>query len=150
MKIMTPNKILNQISLSECEYQNKKKPLKYLKDYHCNLNVPNTSSKVKYLLNSSLSYNNLSPSYTSFVMSLSSHVEPNTYSQAVKHDGWRKAIQWEIFALDSNQTWETALLPKEKTAIGCKWIFKIKYKANKTVERYKVRLLGEMWSWVWE
>jgi len=48
--------------------------------------------------------------------------------------------------LDSNQTWETALLPKEKTAIGCKWILKIKYKANKTVERYKVRLLGEMWS----
>jgi len=91
-----------------------KKPLEYLKDYHCNLNVFNTSSRVKYPLNYVLSYNKLSPSYKSFVMSLSSHVEPNTYFEAVKHDCWRKAIQCETFALESNQTWETALLPKDK------------------------------------
>jgi len=35
-----------------------KRPPEYLKDYHCNLNVSNTSSRVKYLLNSVLSYNN--------------------------------------------------------------------------------------------
>ena len=51
-------------------------------------------------------------------MSLSSHVEPNNYCEVVKHDYWRKAIKCEISALESNQTWETALLPKEKTAIG--------------------------------
>ena len=44
-----------------------KKSLEYLKDYHCNLNVSNTSSRVKYHLNFVLSYQNLSPSYTSFV-----------------------------------------------------------------------------------
>jgi len=87
-----------------------KKPPEYLKDYHWNLNVSNTSSRVKYPLNSVLSYNNLSPSYKSFVMSISSHVEPNTYSEALKHDCWRKAMQCEISALESNQTWETALL----------------------------------------
>jgi len=63
-----------------------KRPLEYLKDYHYNLNVSNTSSRFKYHLNYVFSYNKLSPSYTSFVMSLSSHVEPNTYSEAVKHD----------------------------------------------------------------
>ena len=63
-----------------------KRPHEYLKDYHCNLNVSNTSSNVKYPLNSVLSYNKLSPSYTSFVMSISSHVEPNTYTEIVKHD----------------------------------------------------------------
>ena len=107
---------------------------KYLKDYHCNLNVFNAFSRVKYPSNSILSYNKLSPSYKSFVMSLSSHVEPNTYSEAVKHDCWRKAIQCEISVLESNQTWETALLAKNKTIIGCKWVFKIKYKAGETVE----------------
>ena len=56
-----------------------KRSPKYLKDYHCNLNVSNTSSRVKYLLNSVLSYDKLSPSYKPFVMSISSHVEPNTY-----------------------------------------------------------------------
>jgi len=95
-----------------------KRPLEYLKDYHCNLNVSNTSYRVKYPLNSFLSYDKLSPSYKPFVMSISSHVEPNTYSEAVKYDCWRKAIQCEISALDSNQTWETVLLPKNKTAIG--------------------------------
>jgi len=74
-------------------------------------------------------------------MSISSHVEPNTYSEAVKHDCWRETIQCEISALESNQTWETALLPKDKTVIGCKWVFKIKYKADETMERYKARLV---------
>jgi len=39
-------------------------------------------------------------------------------------------MQCEISALESNQTWETVLLPKDKAAMGCKWVFKIKYKAN--------------------
>jgi len=118
-----------------------KRPPEYLKDYHCNLNVSNTSSRVKYPLNFVSSYNKLSPSYKSFVISISSHVESNTYSEAVKYDCWRKAIQCEISALESNQTWETVLLPKNKTAIGCKWVFKIKYNANGTIKRYKARLV---------
>jgi len=69
----------------------------YLKVHHCNLNVSNTSSRAKYLSNFVLSYNKLSPSHKSFVMSISSHVEPNTYSETVKYDCWRKAIQSEIF-----------------------------------------------------
>ena len=63
-----------------------KRSPEYLKDYHCILNVSHTSSRVKYPLNYVLSYNKLSPFYKSFVMSLSSHVESNTYSEAVKHD----------------------------------------------------------------
>ena len=91
-----------------------KRTPEYLKDHHCNLNVSNTSSRVKYHLNSVLSYDKLSSSYKPFVMSISSHVEPNTYSEAVKYDCWRKAIQCEISALESNQTWKTVLLSKNK------------------------------------
>ena len=69
-----------------------KRPPEYLKDYHYNLNVSNTSYRVKYPLNFVLSYDKLSPSYKPFVMSISSHVESNTYSEAVKDDCWRKAI----------------------------------------------------------
>ena len=32
-------------------------------------------------------------------------------------------------------------LPPGKTAIGCKWIFKIKYHSDGTVKRYKARLV---------
>ena len=115
----------------------------YLKDYHCNLSVSNTSSRVKYPFNSVLSYDKLSPSYKPFVMSISSHVEPNIYAEAVKYDCWRKAIQCEISALESNQTWEIILLPKNKTVVGCKWVFKIKYNADGIVERYKARLVAK-------
>ena len=79
-------------------------PPEYLKVYHCNLNVSNTSFRVKYPLNFVLSYNKISPSYKSFVMSISSHVEPNTYSEIVKYVCWRKAIQCEMscFGVKSN------------------------------------------------
>jgi len=55
----------------------------------------------------------------------------------------RQAIQCEISALESNRTCEAALPPKNKTIIGCKWVFKIKYKADGIVKRYKARLVAK-------
>jgi len=81
-----------------------KRPPKYIKDCNYNINVSNTSSRVKYTFMCVLSYNNLSPSYTYFVMSLSSHVELKNYSEVVKLECWRKTIQCEIYALELNQT----------------------------------------------
>ena len=43
--------------------------------------------------------------------------------------------------MESNQTWEIVLFLNKKTAIGCKWVFKIKYNADGTIERYKARLV---------
>ena len=37
-------------------------------------------------------------------------------------------------------------LPPGKVSIGCKWIFKIKLKANGTVERYKAKLVAKGYS----
>jgi len=64
----------------------KKRSPGYLKDHHCNLNIFNTSSRIKYLLSFVLSYNKLSPPHKYFVMSISSHVKPNTYYETVKYD----------------------------------------------------------------
>jgi len=79
-------------------------------------------------------------------MSIFSHVEQNSYYEAVKYDCWRKAIQCEISALELNQTWETVVLPKNKTVIGCNWVFKIKYNADGTIERYKERLVVKRYT----
>lgn len=46
-------------------------------------------------------------------------------------------MQEEIEALEANGTWSVVALPTDKQAIGCKWIYKVKYKADGTVERYK-------------
>jgi len=36
----------------------------------------------------------------------------------------------EIAALEDNHTWEFTPLPQGKKALGCKWVYRIKYKAD--------------------
>jgi len=41
------------------------------------------------------------------------------------------------------QTWSITDLPPGKAAIGCRWVYKIKYQSNGTIERYKARLVAK-------
>ncbi|PHT31871.1 Retrovirus-related Pol polyprotein from transposon TNT 1-94 [Capsicum baccatum] len=52
----------------------------------------------------------------------------------------------EIDALESNNTWKVISLPEGKKVIGCKWVFRIKYKDTREVERFKVRLVAKGFS----
>ena len=49
-------------------------------------------------------------------------------------------MQREIQALETNGTWVVEDLPTNKKALGCKWVYKIKYNSDGTVERYKAQL----------
>ena len=49
----------------------------------------------------------------------------------------------EMATLEANDTWELVPLPKGKKAIGCKWVYKIKNKADGSIERYKARLVAK-------
>jgi len=46
-------------------------------------------------------------------------------------------------AFNDNKTWILATPSTGKKAIGSKWIFKIKYKADGSIERHKARLVAK-------
>ena len=50
-------------------------------------------------------------------------------------------MESEIQALHANNTWTEVALPLGKKAISSKWVYKIKLKADGTIERYKARLV---------
>ena len=55
----------------------------------------------------------------------------------------------ELQALQANKTWELVPLPPGKKPIGFKWVFKIKLKADGTVERFKARLVAKGYNQQW-
>ncbi|KAL0285816.1 UNVERIFIED_CONTAM: Retrovirus-related Pol polyprotein from transposon RE1 [Sesamum angustifolium] len=56
---------------------------------------------------------------------------------------WYLEMQQELDALKANGTWSLQPLPPRKKSIGCKWIFKTKFRSNGIVERYKARLVAK-------
>ena len=65
------------------------------------------------------------------------------YAQALTDPLWQAAMKDEINALQANNTWVMTKLPLGKVPIGCKWVYKIKLKADESVERYKARLVAK-------
>ena len=49
----------------------------------------------------------------------------------------------ELDALESTITWSVILLPLGKYPIGCRWIYKIKYRSDGSVERHKTCLVAK-------
>ena len=100
-------------------------------------------SGTRYPLQQYVSYSGLSDTYRSFVHTISNLVEPSNYEQA-KHDSeWVAATNSEIQALEDNHTWSMVPLPPGHRPIGCKWVYKIKYHADGSIERYKARLVAK-------
>ncbi|CAM8969964.1 unnamed protein product [Rhodiola kirilowii] len=67
--------------------------------------------------------------------------EPTTYSQAQGKPEWEQAMANELDALEKNKTWELTTLPAGYTAIGSKWVYKVKFKSDGSIERHKARLV---------
>lgn len=76
-----------------------------------------------------------------FLAAVSAGVEPKFYHDAIKDKAWRNAMCHEIAALEKQRTWDLVDLPEGKVSIGCKWVYKLKYNADGTLERHKARLI---------
>jgi Reverse transcriptase (RNA-dependent DNA polymerase) len=74
------------------------------------------------------------------------YLELITYEDAVKKDKWRKAMEEEMTTLRQNQTWELMPKPEGVKPISCKWVYKVKTRADSSIERYKARLVARGFS----
>ena len=90
-----------------------------------------------------MDYCSITPSYKSFISKFSQEREHTSYQEVVHDLRWVEAMRHEIKALEDNHTWEITKLPKDKKAIGCKWVYKIKYKADGDIDRFKARLVDK-------
>ncbi|XP_018722482.2 uncharacterized mitochondrial protein AtMg00820-like [Eucalyptus grandis] len=52
-------------------------------------------------------------------------------------------MESELTALMENHTWDVVPLPPHRKPIGCKWVYKIKFKSDGSIERYKARLVAK-------
>jgi transposase InsO family protein len=77
--------------------------------------------------------------------------EPSTFEEAMESEDaeqWVKAAKEEYDSIIKNKTWSLVDLPPGRKAIGCKWVFKVKYDSKGNVERYKCRLVAKGYSQV--
>ncbi|KAA0041222.1 vacuolar protein sorting-associated protein 26A-like [Cucumis melo var. makuwa] len=54
---------------------------------------------------------------------------------------WKNVVMEEMKALEKNNTWEIFSLPKGHKPVGCKWVFTLKYKVDRTLDRHKTRVI---------
>lgn len=74
---------------------------------------------------------------------LPSSIEPTCVSQALKSSDWRDAMSKEFDALVQQRTWDLVPRPPNINLIGCKWVYRVKRKANGDIDRYKARLVAK-------
>jgi hypothetical protein len=74
---------------------------------------------------------------------LASTGEPSNHHEALGNSQWKNAMDQEFSALLKNKTWH--LVPQRQGAniIDCKWVYKIKKKADGSIDRYKARLIAK-------
>ncbi|XP_019450585.1 PREDICTED: uncharacterized protein LOC109352859 [Lupinus angustifolius] len=95
-------------------------PPSYLHDFHCNFLTQTTtdSSHITHPLSSVLSYSSISQSHLSHILSISTHIEPKSYAQAINYPEWITAMQAELIALASNETWDVVDLPTVRLVLA--------------------------------
>jgi hypothetical protein len=72
--------------------------------------------------------------------------EPHIFREASSDPLWQQTMKEELDALLKTSTWDLVDLPVGKSAIGCKWVYKIKTRSNGTVDHYKARLVAKRFT----
>ncbi|KAH9096714.1 hypothetical protein LEN26_017405 [Aphanomyces euteiches] len=70
-------------------------------------------------------------------------VEPQTFRDVYKSEyrrDWIEATNTECQAMLINNVWELVPLPADRKTLKCMWVWKVKYDADESLERFEARL----------
>jgi hypothetical protein len=62
---------------------------------------------------------------------------------------WKEAMDREMQSLERANTWTTISRPPGKNLVGCKWVFRLKRKADGSIDKYKARLVARGFTQVY-
>jgi hypothetical protein len=96
---------------------------------------PLRRSKRKVVLPARYRDGNFVSMHSCFLPNLINDCEPYCFDEATSVKEWDSAMNDEMNALIKNQTWDLMPKPKEVKPITCKWVYKIKRKADGNVDR---------------
>lgn len=71
---------------------------------------------------------------------LVAHVEElSSFQEVFQHQVWVDAMVEEYSSIMTNDVWEVVPRPEDKSIVGSRRIYKIKYAADGSIEKYKAR-----------
>jgi len=91
-------------------------------------------------------YSCYSSSFTFVLASIHCIFKLSSYKEAILDPLWQQAIDEELSALHKTNTWDLVPLPLGKSVVGCRRVYKIKTNSDRSIERYKARLVGKGYS----
>ena len=65
------------------------------------------------------------------------HSEPSSFQEAVDQRVWRDAMVEEYDSIMRNEVWEVVPRPEGKSVVTSKWIYKVKYVVDGSIEKHK-------------
>eukprot|EP00253_Pinus_taeda_P018912 PITA_18912 len=70
-------------------------------------------------------------------------IEPSSFQEPAQRQVWVDAMVEEYSSIMTNDVWEVMPRPEDRSKVGSRWTYKIKYATDGSVEKYKNRFVAK-------